>query len=407
VASFPGEFDDPPEEESSGPLLPKEDRLWRHPSEIGDGLPAVDPLVIQNRWLEREPTRANAWTAGLVGALLATGIVFVGTHLAMGGPNAAAVQRAATASSPNGAAPATTLAPEVPRMIGVGATLTTAIGSVGRAVGLVEVAGPRGDEQVLGVVIGSDGMVLTAAAPLSNATSVLVQLPGEPIPLVGEVVGSDKLSGLAVIHVNGVHGLATATLAESSPSAAAMVIAVTAPNGSTYAAGVVREDDVTGNPADAELVDSSMTDLSASYTPLGSPVVNDDGEVVGLVTGVSSGGVVFAPSWLANPVATELQSFGSVRRGWLGIDGSTEPAKSAQTPAGVLVKTVAPHSAAAKAGIRPGDLIVELNGAPIPSMATLAGKLYVLRPGTAVLLSVIHDGVARDTRVPLGSAAGS
>jgi S1-C subfamily serine protease len=403
VASFPGEFDDPPEEESPGPLLPKEDRLWRHPSEVGDASSTLDPFVVQNRWLEREPTRANAWTAGLVGALLATGIVLVGTHLASPPPNSGG-QQAATVATQNRATTATT---DVPRMIGVGATLTTAIGSVGRAVGLIDVAGPKGDEQVLGVVIGSDGMVLTAAAPLADATSVLVTLPGEPVNLVGDIVGSDDMSGLAVIHVNGVQGLSTATLAEKSPSALAMVIAVTAPNGSTYAAGVVREADVAASTTSTELADSSTTDLSPSYTPLGSPVVNDDGQVVGLVTGVNGGAVVFAPSWLANPVATELQSFGSVRRGWLGIDGANVSAHNGKTPAGVLVKSVAPQSAAEKAGVRAGDLIVSLNSTPISSMSVLAGHLYVLRPGTSVLLGVERNGVTHDERIPLGSAVGS
>ena len=364
---------------------------------------------MQNRWLEREPTRANAWTAGLVGALLATGIVFVGTHLATalkGSP----VEQAATVASPNGNETATTVAPVVPRMIGVGATLTAAIGAVGHAVGLVETATPNGEQKALGVVIASDGTVLTAAAPLVGATSVLVTLPGESAPLVGEVVGSDKLSGLAVVHVNGVRGLSTAKLADESPSTAAMVIAVTAPLGSTYAAGVVREDDVTPSKDSRSLLDSSMTDLSSSYTPLGSPVVNDDGDVVGLVTGQKGGHVVFAPSWLANPVAAELESFGSVQSGWLGIVGASETSTSPNAPVGVLVTKVIRDKPQRRAGIHAGDLIVSLNSTPIASMAALQGHLHVIRPGTSVVLGVMRNGVERTDRyrhsvVPPGADA--
>jgi hypothetical protein len=77
------EFDDGLEEEPASPLLPPEDRLWRHPSEIaahGRSL-SEEALNARSRWLSSTPTRAGAWSAGVIGAVLATGVVLVGTHL--------------------------------------------------------------------------------------------------------------------------------------------------------------------------------------------------------------------------------------------------------------------------------------------------------------------------------------
>ena len=80
----PGDFGDPLDEGPSSPLLPPDDRLWRHPSELGAAHSALplDPVAVRRRWLLSHPTRRSALTAGVVGALLATGVVALGTHLA-------------------------------------------------------------------------------------------------------------------------------------------------------------------------------------------------------------------------------------------------------------------------------------------------------------------------------------
>jgi len=84
VTSTPGEFDEPLDEGPRPPLLPPEDRLWRHPSEFGASHPSLplDPVAVQRSWLLSHPSRRSALTAGVVGALLATGVVALGTHLA-------------------------------------------------------------------------------------------------------------------------------------------------------------------------------------------------------------------------------------------------------------------------------------------------------------------------------------
>ncbi|MGH9298924.1 MAG: hypothetical protein ACRDZT_03310, partial [Acidimicrobiales bacterium] len=64
-------------------MLPPEDRIWRHPSELAVNAspPMEQTLAARRRWMLSTPTRAGAWSAGMVGALLATGVVLVGTHM--------------------------------------------------------------------------------------------------------------------------------------------------------------------------------------------------------------------------------------------------------------------------------------------------------------------------------------
>src|SRR6202162_147754 len=80
----PGDdFDDIPEDTLAGPLLPPEDRLWRHPSELGQSGQSVraEALSARRSWMAATPSRAGAWSAGAVRAEIATGVVLVGGHL--------------------------------------------------------------------------------------------------------------------------------------------------------------------------------------------------------------------------------------------------------------------------------------------------------------------------------------
>ena len=407
MAAFPGEFDDAPDEERVGPLLPPEDRLWRHPSELGqNGNAPLDPIHVRENWLGREPTRANAWTAGLVGALLATGIVVVGTHLASAlghGVPAAVIQPGGESST------VTTLVETSPDL---GSSIKAAISRTGNAVSVINIANPAGQKSVLGLTLGSDGMLLTAAAPFltdSNVadSSILVTLPNESAPFVGDVVGIDRRSGLALIHVNGAANLPGVRFSAAAPSTSEAYFAVIAPSPIVrYAATLVTRANVTPSIAGTTLVDAGATDLDGNDTPLGSPLVAPSGQVVGIVVGNVGGHAVFAPTWLALPVATELQRFGSVRQGWLGIEGASETAKTATTPGGVMIKNIVPRGAADRAGLRPGDLIVSLNGSPISTMPALQGHLYILKPDTTVSLEIVRRGVHHSMPILLGNALG-
>ncbi len=390
MAAFAGDFDDLPEDDSASQPLPAEDRLWRHPSELGASLP-LDPITVRRRWLASQPTKASAWTAGLVGAILATGLVALGTHLAS----------AITAHPPAGgtdvgtgsALASKTTLPQLPAAESVGAMLAAQIATIGRSVVALEVTRGTSSNQVLAVGVRSDGMLLAPAAEVVGATSVVVTLP-DGMDYVGTVVASDlsqraASSGLALVHINGVSDLAVAPFESAQRSGQReLAVALSTPGGSRFSVGSVDTSGQTTTTPSTILVDAMPTDLSAGAVPPGSVLVGAHGGVLGIVTAQAGGEALATPAWIASGVVNQLIANGTVDHGWLGIEGTTT-----NTPVrGVRVTVVTAASAAALAGVRPGDVIVSVAGHRVTSMAQLQGRLYFAPPGDRLQLAVERGG---------------
>jgi S1-C subfamily serine protease len=397
VAAFAGDFDDIPEDNPPSQPLPAEDRLWRHPSELGSistSLP-LDPITVRRRWLASQPSKASAWTAGLVGALLATGLVALGTHLA----SAITTRGNASATAGKPSSPTLTSLPESINSgsfrLAVGSELAARIATVGQAVVYMDVSHGTTEVQCLGVGIRADGMLLAPAADVAGATSIMVMLPDGSY-YVGEVVASDvsaraASSGLALVHINGVSDLPVAPLETTqSTTASTLAVALTSRGGSTIAVGSVHAAPGTTTAGDPVLVDPMTTDIETSSAPPGSLLVGADGTVIGMVTGSSSGKVVATPAWIASMVADKLLAGGAVKHGWLGIEGAT----TSGPPGGVRVTLVAGSSAAHEAGLRSGDTITSVDGHRVTTMAELQGRLYFVRPGARVTVGVMRAGRA-------------
>ena len=394
VTSTPGEFDEPPDEGPRPPLLPPEDRLWRHPSELGASHPSLplDPVAVRRRWLLSHPSRRSALTAGVVGALLATGVVALGTHLAdsMTGIGHPAVTNIAELQS--------TTAITTSASRDLGADLAATVTRVSAAMVSVEAIRGATHARVLGLVVRPDGMILVPADGVAGAGTLIVTLATGDV-YIGDLVGADAKSDLAIVHINGVTGLATAALSSDPMARGAFALAVTTPGGTAFSLGTVRGLYASPRVGGHRLLGALTTDLSAASGPPGSPLLASTGAVEGIVTGCTKAGAVVAPSWLAAPVADELMATGRVTHGWLGLKGVTAKGR----PAGVRVEIVATNSALAEAGIGPGDLIVSLDGTPVTSLDELQAHLYVLQPGTHVRLGVLHDAVRSVHLVVLGS----
>lgn len=380
VASFAGDFEDPAEEGFGAPL-PPEDRLWRHPSELGATRAVdLDPAAVRRRWLSSPPSKASAWTAGVVGALLATGLVALGTHLASAltaHPGVAAPARAAvgvTISTAAGDA--------------VGAGLAASIQRTGQSVAAVDVMRPNGvDEHCLGVVVRSDGMILAPAAYVTGASTVLVTL-SDAVPYVATLVASDPRSGLAVLHVNGVQGLPVPELGSSQAlTGDAFTLAVTSPGGGTFSLGTLTSMDTRMTVHGLGLADVVATDVPVAKAPPGSPLIDASGALVGVVAGNHRGDAVAIPSWVVAPVVDQLVTSGVVHHGWLGITGKSL-SRSGFQPAGMLVTRVVPGSAAGIAGLRAGDIVTSVDFQPVGSVVGLLGHLYGLAAGEQVLIGV-------------------
>jgi S1-C subfamily serine protease len=385
AVAYADDFDDVPEEEDRSPLLPAEDRLWRHPSELGEGNGSihVDPVAVRRRWLQSQPTRASAWTAGIVGALLATGLVALGTHLATAITNSpAAVTDDVHTTSSISTRSASSAAIGTPAM---SVALASSITRISRSIVVVQAASGGVEHRALGLVVASDGYIVVPARDMANATSVIVDIPETGATDVGHLVGADPASGLAVVKIEGVHDLAVASLPAAEPVASSsLALVVAGPTPSAAELGVVRSADAD----DISTMDSIETDLSPTNAPLGSVLMDADGKIEGIVTATNKTGALATPSWLAAPVVAQLMSTGAVSHGWLGISGATA---SVGARKGVRVTALEAHSAAVDAGLHKDDVIVALNGLPVTSVGALRSRLYVQKPGAHVAITVLRD----------------
>ncbi len=159
--------------------------------------------------------------------------------------------------------------------------------------------------------------------------------------------------------------------------------------------------------------DFIQTDAAINPGNSGGPLVNIDGEVIGINTAIASRsggyqGVGFAiPSNSAKLIMDDLIHEGKVRRGLLGVNiqDLTEPlAKSfgRSTPEGALVAQVIEGSPAEKAGIKSGDILIKFNGEPIKNAAHLKNLVGKEKPGSQATLTVYRDNKTFDVSVKIG-----
>jgi S1-C subfamily serine protease len=182
---------------------------------------------------------------------------------------------------------------------------------------LVQQMGPyrtQGQAAGTGIILSADGLVLTNAHVVADATSITVTLPGESTPREAQLVGSDSTADIAVLKVSGVSGLTPAPLGDSSTvkvgdSVVAIGNALALEGGPTVTSGIIsavgRDIDVEGGT----LSNLLQTDAAISSGNSGGPLVNAAGEVIGIDTaGASSSGQVTAENiGFAIPINTALQ----------------------------------------------------------------------------------------------------
>lgn len=128
----------------------------------------------------------------------------------------------------------------------------------------------------------------------------------------------------------------------------------------------------------------------------GEPLVNPSGGIVGILASSAGDNREFLPISLVEGVSRELEISGSVRHGWLDVSTAT-------AGSGALVVSVSPHGAASGV-LKPGDVIVSVNGTSVRSAADLRSRLYVLTPGTRVSLGVLRQGAPVTAVLDLSSS---
>ena len=251
-----------------------------------------------------------------------------------------------------------------------------------------------------GLIVDSDGHIVTNNHVIGDAQEIEVRL-SDKTKLIAQVIGKDPDTDLALLKVTADHPLPSARFGDSGTvKVGQWVLAVGNPFGldRTVTLGVVsgigRE-----NINLSRYENFIQTDASINPGNSGGPLFNLRGEVIGINTAIINfaQGIGFAiPSNMAKQVIQQLTARGKVVRGWLGVGIqplTPELAKKfgATEGEGVLVNEVFEKDPAAEAGIKPGDIIVKIDGAVVDSPNKLSRLIGALPPGATASIEVVRD----------------
>ncbi|MBS1150852.1 MAG: HtrA protease/chaperone protein [Myxococcaceae bacterium] len=263
-----------------------------------------------------------------------------------------------------------------------------------------------------GILIDADGWLVTNNHVVQGAKEIHVKL-NDGRRFDAEVVGRDPLTDVALVRLKGrVQDLPYARMGDSDALRVGdWVIAIGSPFGlaSSVSAGIVsaRARNIEVGPYD----DFLQTDAAINPGNSGGPLFNMAGEVVGMNTAMVGGGsgIGFAvPSNLIKGLLPQLKKEGVVTRGWLGVfvqDLNEDLATALKVPAekGAVVSQVPPETPAARANLRPEDVIVAMNGEPVESAAWITKRIANIRPGTTVKLKLYREGRPMEIDVKVGT----
>ena len=254
-----------------------------------------------------------------------------------------------------------------------------------------------------GFVIDGTGLIVTNNHVVEGADTIEVHLQDDTI-LKAELVGRDPKTDLAVIRVKPVKPLPTVSFGDSDRlRIGEWVMAIGNPFGlgGSVSLGIVsaRNRDINAGPYD----DYIQTDAAINKGNSGGPLFNLKGEVVGINTAIfsptgGSVGIGFSvPANTAKNVIDQLVKYGETRRGWLGVKIQAVTDEIAESmnierARGALVADVTPTGPAEKAGIQPGDVIVEFNNRPVNSMRDLPKVVAETEIGKQVPVKLLRKG---------------
>jgi serine protease Do len=260
-----------------------------------------------------------------------------------------------------------------------------------------------------GVIIDPSGYVVTNEHVIHQADDVRVQL-GDDRELRAEVVGRDPKLDIALLKIKGVSGLPAAPLGISDTlRVGEHVLAVGNPFGlgHTVTLGIVsaKARTIGAGPYD----DFIQTDASINPGNSGGPLFNWRGEVIGINTAIRAGanGIGFAiPIDEVKDVLAQLRDKGHVERGRLGLGFQPVTADLADAMGldgtrGALVSQIEPGGAAARAGIKAGDVIVAVNGTAISHAEELPRRVARNQPGATIDVTLVRDKQRHEVKARL------
>ena len=268
-----------------------------------------------------------------------------------------------------------------------------------------------------GAIINAEkGYVLTNNHVIKDADKITVQLH-DGREFKAKVIGADEMSDVALIQVEKPKNLTALKLADSDKLRVGdFTVAIGNPFGlgQTVTSGIVSALGRSMGSDSGTYENYIQTDAAVNRGNSGGPLINLNGELIGINTAILSpsggnAGIAFAiPSNMANNLVQQILEFGEVRRGMLGIKGGELNADLAQAfdieaKKGAFISEVMPGSAADKAGLKAGDVITAINGQAISSFAEMRAKIATSGAGKEIDLTYLRDGKSNNAKVTLQS----
>jgi serine protease Do len=278
---------------------------------------------------------------------------------------------------------------------------------------------PEGEQrsQALGsgVIVDSDGLIITNNHVVENAESIQITL-SDKRKFDAELVGADSMSDLAVLRVKE-KGLPAIELGNSDKlNVGEWVLAVGNPFSASLnhsvTAGIVSAKGRSSFGRNAVFQNFIQTDAAINPGNSGGALVNMKGELVGINTAIISrtgtyNGIGFAiPSNIVREIMGSLVKYGKVSRGYLGvyhgdIDDGLAKAFGLDKPRGALINEVIKDSPAEKAGLKNGDIILSVDGKEVDENRSLTNLIGFKAPGAKVKITYLRDGKEKETVVTL------
>ncbi|MEO7369219.1 MAG: trypsin-like peptidase domain-containing protein [Ilumatobacteraceae bacterium] len=272
--------------------------------------------------------------------------------------------------------------------------------------------GQNGESIGTGLILTSDGEIVTNAHVVGDATTVHVRINGESEPREAAVVAADPARDLALLRVD-VSGLSPASIAAPGDvrlgdEVLAIGYALDLDGDPTVTLGIVSALGRTLNTETGALKGLIQTDAAVSSGNSGGPLIDALGRVVGINTLVASTGVGSTANGLGFAISAaellpEIDRLRAQANGTTVVPGYMGVLLERRTDggSGALVSKIVADSASAKAGIEVGDVVVAIDGVPISGQAALIATIRNLAPGDHATVSLVRDGKPLEVNVVL------
>lgn len=266
-----------------------------------------------------------------------------------------------------------------------------------------------------GFIISEDGYIVTNEHVVAGADTIFVNFDGKKTSknsLKARVIGTDPETDIALLKVDVDYKLPALEFGDSDAlEVGEWVLAIGNPFGlsSTVTAGILsaKGRNIQSGPYDNFL----QTDASINPGNSGGPLINMEGDVIGINTAIlaSGQGLGFAiPSKLASSIVEQLKSGKKISRGWLGvsvqnIDEMSAKALGLEEASGALIASVMHGEPAQKAGLRAGDVVVRIGNTKIENASDLTRAIGTQKPNSSVKVEAIREGKVKNFDVKLGT----